>query len=305
MGLKELKRVVVAGGTGLVGRHLVTALLAQGAQVTVLSRSPGRAVLPRGAQARPWEELAQVLEGADAIFNLCGEGIADKRWSPARKQALLDSRLEPTQRLVAALGALEARPAVLLNASAVGIYGPMDGRPVDEAQAPGTTFLAQLCQRWEAAADTARACGVRVVKLRTGIVLARDGGALPRMALPVRLFTGSKLGDGQQGFSWIHVEDLVRLFIEAARNPAFEGPLNATAPNPTSNETFTRALARRLKRPLLPVPAFLTRAALRALVGEMAEALLLQGAFVYPKKARELGFVFTFEKAERALEDLY
>lgn len=299
-----LKRVVVAGGTGLVGRHLVAALLKEGAEVTVLSRAPERAVVPAGARVRSWEALPQTLEGADAVINLCGEGIADARWSPARKRILLSSRLDPTERLVTALGAAQARPPVLVQASAIGIYGPMDGRPLNESQAPGQSYLARLCVQWEAAADAALALGVRVVKVRTGVVLAREGGALPKMALPVKLFSGSKLGHGQQGFSWIHMEDLVGLFIEAARNPAYGGAVNATAPMPTTNETFTRALARHLHRPLLPVPAFLTRTALKVLVGEMAEALLLQGAFVYPAKALGLGFPFRFERAQEALEDL-
>jgi len=304
MASETLKRVVVAGGTGLVGRHLVQALLQEGALVTVLSRNPASAILPAGATACGWDELPKALAGADAVFNLCGEGIADRRWTPARKAILLDSRLEPTGRLVAALGALDPRPPVLVNASAIGIYGPMDGRPLDETQAPGSTFLAKLCRRWEAAADEAQAHGVRVVKLRIGIVLAREGGALPKMALPVKLMAGSKLGDGQQGFSWIHMDDLVRLFIEAAHTSAYAGAVNATAPRPTTNETFTRAIARRLARPLLPVPAVLTRVALKVLVGEMAEALLLQGAFVYPAKALRLGFTFNFERAEEALADL-
>jgi uncharacterized protein (TIGR01777 family) len=296
--------VVIAGGTGLLGRHLVAALVQEGVEVVVLTRTPASAVLPPGATARSWEGLAGTLEGADAVINLCGAGIADRRWTAARKRELLDSRLEPTGRIVAALGGLEPKPA-LVNASAVGIYGPRDGRPVDEATAPGDDFLARLCLRWEAAADAALALGVRVVKVRIGIVLARDGGALPRMALPVRYGQGTKLGHGQQGFSWIHVDDLVRLFLEAARNPAYAGAVNGTAPMPTTNETFTRALARRLKRPLLPVPARVTRTALRVLLGEMGEALLLQGAFVYPAKAVGLGFTFGFEAAGSALADLF
>jgi nucleoside-diphosphate-sugar epimerase len=145
-------------------------------------------------------------------------------------------------------------PRVLVNAGAVGIYGAMDDRPVDEGRAPGEGFLPQVCRQWEAAAEAASASGVRVVRLRLGVVLARDGGALPRMALPVRLFLGTRLGQGRQGLSWIHVDDLVRLILEAAANPACRGPVNATAPRPVSNETFTRTLAQRLRRPLLPVP---------------------------------------------------
>ena len=191
-----------------------------------------------------------------------------------------------------------------LNASAVGIYGGLDGRPVDETQPPGQGFLPRLCTQWEAAADAALAQGVRVVKVRIGLVLAGEGGALPKMALPVRFFQGTKLGHGQQGFSWIHIDDLVGLFIEAARNPEYAGAVNGTAPRPMTNETFTRALALRLRRPLLPVPAWLTRTAVKLLVGEMAEALLLQGAFVYPRQAERLGFVFRFEDAKTALQDL-
>jgi len=297
-----LKHVVVAGGTGLVGRHLVAALAGAGTRVTVLSRSPGAAGLPPGAQARSWEDLPGTLEGADAVINLCGEGIAGGRWSAARKRLLLDSRIAPTERLVRALG--PAGPRVLVNASAVGFYGPLDLRPVAEDQPAGAGFLAGLCRQWEAAAGEATAHGVRVVQLRLGVVLARDGGALPRMALPVRLGLGTRLGHGRQGLSWIHLDDLVRLILEAAANPAYQGPVNAVAPEPVSNEAFTRALARRLKRPLLPVPAALTRLALQALLGEMGQAMLLEGAYVRPERAGQLGFTWRFPRLADALADL-
>jgi hypothetical protein len=297
-----LRHVVVAGGSGLVGRHLVAALCGMGARVTVLSRSPSTFSLPAGAEARGWEELPGVLDGADAVINLCGAGIADRRWTAARKQALLDSRVAPTERLVRAMGA--TGPRVLVNAGAVGIYGAMDDRPVDEGRAPGEGFLPQVCRQWEAAAEAASASGVRVVRLRLGVVLARDGGALPRMALPVRLFLGTRLGQGRQGLSWIHVDDLVRLILEAAANPACRGPVNATAPRPVSNETFTRTLAQRLRRPLLPVPAWATRSGISLLLGEMGVALLLEGAFVRPRQAERLGFAFQFQRVEDALADL-
>ena len=298
-----LQHVVVAGGSGLVGRHLVAALAAAGVRVTVLSRTPGASGLPAGVQARGWDDLPGVLDGADAVINLCGEGIAGGRWTAARKRLLLESRVGPAARLVQAITAATAAPGVLVNASAVGIYGAMDGRPVDEASEPGKGFLAQLCRRWEAAADAAPA-GVRVVRLRLGVVLARDGGALPRMAFPVRMFMGARLGHGQQGLSWIHVDDLVRLILEAAANPAYRGPVNATSPMPVSNETFTRALAGRMRRPLLPVPAWITRAALGALLGEMGRAMLLEGAYVYPRQAERLGFEFRFRRVADALADL-
>ncbi len=300
----KLDQVAVAGGTGLVGRHLAAFLAAGGVRVILLSRSERVAGLPEGVVARNWRDLPGVLEGAGAVVNLCGEGIAGRRWSASRREALLESRVGPTVRLVNALGALQARPGVLVNASATGYYGPMDERPLDESAGPGTGFLAQLCRRWEAAADGAAACGVRVVKLRLGMVLARDGGALPRLALPARLFLGARLGRGRQGISWIHVDDLVRLVLEAAANPACRGPVNATALVPVTNEAFTRALCRRLGRPMLPVPGWLTAAALRLGLGEMGEAMLLQGNFAYPRAAERLGFQFRFPQVDQALADL-
>jgi hypothetical protein len=297
--MDKLKRVVLAGGTGLVGRHLSEALLEQGVQVAILSRRPEGT--PHGAS---WDALPGILEGADAVINLAGEGIADRRWTPARKEAILRSRVEATSRLVAALGALPSPRPALINASAVGIYGPMDGRPVDESRPAGKGFLAKVCRQWEAAADGAEPLGVRVVKLRLGVVLARDGGALSKMALPVKLLLGAKLGHGQQGLSWIHVDDLVALILEAASNEAYRGAVNATAPGPLTNESFTRALGRRLHRPIFPVPAFLTRTALGVLTGEMGREMLLEGAFVYPRKAEALGFRFAFPGVEEALADL-
>jgi hypothetical protein len=298
---RALNHVVIAGGSGLVGRHLVQALLGEGARVTVLSRSrPG----PGAVETRGWDDLPGALEGADALINLCGEGIAGGRWTPARRQALQESRTGPTGRLVTALGLVASRPPVLVNASAVGIYGPLDSRPVAEDHPTGAGFLAELCRQWEAAADGAASHQVRVVKLRLGVVLARDGGALPRMALPVKLWAGTRLGDGQQGLSWIHVDDLVRLILAAAADPAYAGAVNATAPAPLSNAAFTRALARHLGRPLWPVPAALTRLALKALLGEMGVAMLLEGAFVHPREAERLGFAFRFPRLEEALADL-
>lgn len=292
------KRIIIAGGTGLVGTHLTQALRKSGAEVQVLSRkahSPGTCA---------WEALPELLEGSHAIINLAGAGIADERWNPARKEVLRQSRLVPTERILKALAFCTACPSVLVNASAVGIYGYQRAELLDESQPPGEGFLAELCRDWEAAADRAGDLGLRVVKLRLGVVLARDGGALPRIAQPVRLFAGTILGSGRQGFSWIHIEDLVRLIQETLRNPAFEGTFNATAPLPCTNGAFTRMLAQRLHRPIWPVPPLFTRAALKLLVGEMAEPMLLGGVLARPRKALELGFTFRFPNAEKALEDL-
>ncbi len=304
MGAESIGRVVVAGGTGLIGQRLVGALTDQGVPVTVLTRHPEAALELGAATARGWDSLLEALDGASIVVNLCGEGIAEGRWTAKRKTLLEFSRIETTERIVEALRWARQRPAVLLNASAVGFYGARDGSPLDEGSAGGSGFLARLCQKWERAADKATGYGVRVVRLRTGVVLAPEGGALPKMALPVRLFQGAVLGSGQQGLSWIHVEDLVALILEAARNPAYEGPLNATAPWPVNNRQFTHLLGRVLHRPVLPLPSFLTRGTLRLLVGEMADEMLLAGAFVYPRKALGLGFRFRFPTAESALADL-
>lgn len=297
-------RVVVAGGTGLVGRSLVRSLLDQGVRVQVLSRSPHTLHVPAGASAHGWEDLGRLLEGADAVINLAGEGIADGRWTTSRKAALLRSRVDTTTRLVQAMGQCAQPPKALVNASAIGFYIPQGDLAVDERAPAGSGFLAKVCQAWEKAATAATAFGVRVALIRIGVVLASDGGALPKMALPVRWFQGCKLGAGTQGLSWIHIEDLVGMLMTAAAKPAWQGVFNATAPQPLSNEAFTRVLAGHLHRPLLPVPGFLTAFATKLLLGEMAEALLLQGAFVLPARALELGFRFRFLTAEAALADL-
>jgi len=304
MGASKVTQVVVAGGTGLVGRPLIRSLIEQGSRVTVLTRAPQAAHLPPGASAHDWNDLPAVLDGVDAVVNLAGAGIADRRWTAARKAAIRDSRVLATRRLVEAMRDCGKPPRALVSGSAIGFYGARDRAPVDEGTDPGTGFLADTCLAWEAEAMAASAFGVRVVRIRTGVVLAREGGALSKMALPVRLFLGCKLGSGRQGLSWIHLEDLVAMFLEAVRNPAWEGPFNGTAPKPVDNGAFTDLLARRLHRPLFPVPGFLTSAAMNLALGEMADALLLQGAFVIPARAQAQGFSFRFTEAASALEDL-
>jgi len=244
------------------------------------------------------------LDGADSVINLAGEGFADGRWRAFRKAALLRSRVDTTARLVQAMGQCAQAPKALVNASAIGFYIPQGDTPVDERALAGSGFLAEVCQAWEKAALTATNFGVRVALLRIGVVLASDGGALPKMALPVRWYHGCKLGSGTQGLSWIHIDDLVAMLVTAAAQPSWQGAFNATAPQPLCNEAFTRVLARQLRRPLLPVPGFLTAFATKLLLGEMAEALLLQGAFVLPTRALERDFHFRFPTAEAALADL-
>jgi uncharacterized protein (TIGR01777 family) len=304
LGESDLERVVVAGGTGLVGRSLVRALVERGVQVMVLTRNPERSSFPTGATAHGWDHLPALLGGADAVINLAGEGIADRRWSAKRKTAIRTSRTDATARLVGAMRACSDRPSALVNASAIGFYVPRGSDPVDEGSGPGLGFLPEVCQAWEAEAMQARALGVRVALVRIGVVLAREGGALPKMVQPVRWCMGCKLGSGHQGLSWIHIDDLVAMLMEAAQNPVWQGVFNGTAPQPLSNEAFTRLLAERLHRPLLPVPGLLTTAATKLLLGEMAETLLLQGAFVVPERSQALGFQFRYPTAASALQDL-
>lgn len=290
-----LKVAVIAGGSGLIGQALAAALLRQGMEVRMVTRSP------HSSSDFGWDQLDRAFEGAQAIFNLAGAGIAEGRWTPARKTLIRDSRTGSTRRIVQALQE-SPHPPVLVNASATGYYGHRE-EPVDENTSPGKGFLAETCLAWETEADLALPF-TRVVKLRIGVVLDPRQGALPRILLPLRLFQGTALGNGRQGLSWIHREDLVRLLIEAANDPAFEGALNATAPNPCSNREFTRTLGQHLHRPVWPIPAVLTRMGLNLALGEMAQALLLEGAFVLPRRAEALGFEFQFPTLSEALKDL-
>lgn len=288
-------KYVVAGGTGFVGQALVRMWLQAGHEVIVVSRS-SKAV--QGAHVVGWDEraLAAALDGADAVVNLAGASLAAGRWTSAHKARIRHSRVHATRSIVSALGRTGRRPAVLINGSAVGYYGH-DNRHVTEASAPGNDFLSSVCQAWEAEAQAARALGVRVVLLRTGLVFG-PGGSLPRLALPFRLFAGGPLGSGNQWVSWIHREDLVRLIDFATQRDDAEGPINAVAPQAVTNRALSQALARMLHRPCwLPTPGPLLRLAL----GEMADALLLGGQRVEPHRAKELGFAYRFPEVEGAL----
>jgi len=281
--------VLLAGGTGLLGRHLRAALEAAGVPVVVLSRGPGGV---------PWSRLPDLLPGARGIVNLAGENLGAGRWTPERRKLILLSRLETTARITASLGQLP-QPPVLVQASAVGLYGPRGLEPVDEDTPAGSGFLAEVCRSWEAAAA---ATPGRCVMLRFGVVLARDGGALPRMALPVRCFAG--VGLGPQGLSWIHVQDAVGLLRAAIEREEWNGPFNACAPHPVSQTDFTRALGAVLHRPIWPAPPNVVGGILRLALGEMAQEMVLQGAFVHPRRAHEHGFTFAFPRIEEALQDL-
>lgn len=300
-------KIIVAGGTGFLGRPLVESLAADGHDVVVLTRSagPGRFANPRVATSQ-WTpdgtagQLAPTLSGAGAVINLAGESIAEGRWTEARKQQLIESRLLSTRTLVKAIdsmSAMTAPPEVFVSASAVGYYGPRGDEIVTEESAPGSDFLARLCVDWEAEAKKAEG-RTRVVLVRTGLVLASPGGALGKLLPPFKMFVGGPMGSGRQYWPWIHRDDWVGMVKWLATNPATRGPFNATGPNPVTNAELSRALGRALHRPsLLPAPPF----ALRLALGEMADALLLTGQRAIPKRASAEGFAFRYPTVDAAM----
>lgn len=291
-------RVAVAGSSGLIGTALVPELRSAGHEVLRLVR---RAVV--GPDERGWDPpagtiAAGALDGVDAVVNLCGAGVADRRWTHARKQVLLDSRVEPTEVLAAAVA--DAGIPLLVNASAVGWYGDTGDREVDETEPAGGGFLAALCRQWEAAADRAREAGVRVVHLRVGHVLAADGGLLARLRPLFRLGLGARLGNGRQYMPWIHVTDVVSAIRFVLADGSVSGPVNVSAPAPVTNAELTRALARAVRR---PAPWVVPRFALRVVLGEVADEILF-GQRVLPRALLDAGFTFRHTEIDAALTTL-
>lgn len=301
------KHIVIAGGTGFIGRPLAAHLAQAGHQVTILSRAPGAAVrhltLPivtlvwDGRNLGPW---TKALEGADAVINLAGEPIADGRWTRARKQLLWDSRVGATASLVQALSRTAARPQVLLNASGIGFYGASADIALTENAPVGSGYLADLSQAWEQEAVKAEALGLRVVRMRFGMVLEADGGALPRMLLPFQWFFGGPISPGDQWVSWIHRQDLIGLIQWALTNQQVTGPVNGVAPGAVTMKEFCRTLGQALGRPSwIPVPAF----ALRLALGELS-TLMTTGQRVEPAVALRGGFRFRYPNLKSALEQI-
>jgi uncharacterized protein (TIGR01777 family) len=293
--------IVIAGGSGFLGRALHTRLLEEGHPVTVLTRQPrvgarGDVAWTPNGSAGEW---AQALEGADAIVNLAGEGIADRRWNDARKEALKSSRILATRSLVRAIAQLKRPPSVFASASGVGYYGASGDELLTESSPPGSDFLADLCVEWEREAEQAAAV-TRVSLLRNGLVLHPEGGTLGKMLLPFRLGVGGPLGSGSQYMSWIHISDWVNLVLWILHTPDARGAFNVTAPNPVTNAEFSRTLGRVLRRPaFLPVPGF----ELRILFGELAISMLT-GQRVVPARAEGMRFQFMFGELEAALSNL-
>ena len=297
-------RILVSGSSGLIGTALSEALVRDGHTIGRLVRTAGS----RDAQPGDvrWDPVAGVFdaaaaEGADAVVHLAGASIADGRWTAARKQLLRSSRIEATRHLVESLGTLARPPQIFIGASAIGYFGDRGDESLDETSAPGTDFLATLTQEWEREEARARGrFGARVVSMRTGIVLAKNGGALPRMALPFKLGAGGRLGSGRQWMSWIALRDVVGIAQFALANSALAGPVDTVAPEPQRNADFTRALAEVMHRPaIFPAPAF----ALRLALGEMADALLLSSQRVSPRRLTEAGYAFAQTDLRAALRE--
>jgi uncharacterized protein (TIGR01777 family) len=296
-------RVTLTGATGLIGRRLVEALRDRGDEVTVLSRDPdGAREVLGGVDAVRWADPAAApapaaaLSGRDAVVHLAGEPVG-QRWSKGVKERILASREAGTRNLVAGLAAAEPRPGTLVSASAVGYYGPRGDEPLDEASAPGADFMAAVCVAWEREALAAAEHGMRVVTVRTGVVLEEQGGALAKMLPPFKAGVGGPVAGGKQYMSWIHVDDMVGIYLAALDDPQWSGPVNATAPDPVTNAEFSKTLGRVLRRPAFaPVPAV----ALKALYGEMAQ-IVTTGQRVLPRRARELGYEFRQPALEPAL----
>ena len=298
-------RILITGGTGMIGTALSKSLLAEGHQVCVLTRNPGAARLPEGVRAIGWDGRTslgweEVPSQMDAVVNLVGERLSKWPWTKRQRQRFFDSRVEGGRALVGAIQAASPRPQVLIQASGVNYYGPLGPTPVTEAQSPGNDFLADVCRAWEGSTEPVEELGVRRIIIRSAIVLSAQVGILPIMLFPVKLFLGGPLGGGRQGLPWIHLEDEVNAIRFLLENQSANGPYNLTAPVPISSAEFMRVAAERLHRPYwLPIPAFM----LRFVLGGMS-TLVLDGAYLLPGRLQELGFDFRFRNAQAALSDL-
>ena len=301
-------KIVLAGGMGFLGSALAETLAQERYEVVVLTR--GAAAASPNARVRfvQWAPDAQTgtwpaeLDGADVVVNLAGEPIAAKRWSEHQKQQILDSRVRATRRLTLAVATAARPPSVFISGSAVGYYGPLADEVVTEETPAGSDFLARVCVKWEAEAERASGPRTRVVCIRTGLVLEKDGGALSKMLLPFKLGVGGPVGSGRQYWPWIHRRDWIDLVRWAMATPSVSGPVNAVAPNPVTNAEFASALGHAIHRPaFMPTPAF----ALRLMLGEMADALLLSGQRAVPAKAQSLWFTFRYARVDDALRAIF
>jgi uncharacterized protein (TIGR01777 family) len=296
-------KILISGASGLVGTHLIPTLKAKNHEIFRLVRKA-----PEAADEIRWDsekgfaddEHAK-LENFDAVVHLAGDNVASENWSEEKKRKIRDSRVTGTRVLVDALKTLKNPPRILVSASAIGFYGNREDEILTEDSAKGVGFLAEVCDAWEMESEKAEEFGARVVMPRIGVVLAKDGGALEKMLTPFKFGVGGRVGSGKQWMSWIALEDLLQIVHFALENEKLRGVVNATAPNPVTNEEFTKTFGRVLHRPaILPVPEF----AIKLMFGEMGETLLLQGARVLPERLLENGFDFKFTNLEKAMKSV-
>ena len=296
-------RVVITGGTGLIGRALTTELAGHGFEVAVVSRhgtSVAGATTSRSWDGKSADGWGDLVDGAVAIGNLAGEPIAG-RWTPGKKDMIRSSRTDAGHAIILAIAKAKSKPKMLVQSSAVGFYGPRADEPLTEQAEAGDDFLSEVCVAWEASTEGAAELGVRRCVMRTGIVLSLDGGAFPRMLLPFRLFAGGPVGSGHQYLPWIHLDDVVAAYRFVIENDQCDGVFNLTAPNPLSNREASREIGRRLKRPaFIPAPGF----ALRMVLGEMS-TLVLDGQRAIPARLEETGYQFQYQTLDAALVSLF
>jgi uncharacterized protein (TIGR01777 family) len=298
-------KILVTGATGLIGRSLCRVLTSEGHTVVGLSRSPERAGKLAVAEMHKWEPQSgpppeQALNGVEAVVHLAGEPIAAHRWTDEQKKRIRDSRVISTRNLVNGFRSMKSKPAALINGSAIGFYGDRGDEKLYEESPAGRGFMSEVCQAWESESEQAKYIGMRVVEVRTGVVLSTEGGALQKMLTPFKLGLGGPIGSGRQWFPWIHIDDIVGIFRHTLLATSLNGPVNGTAPEPVTNADFTKQLGRALHRPaFLPVPEF----GLKALMGEMSE-VLLGSQRVIPQVALESKYEFIYPTLAPALENL-
>jgi uncharacterized protein (TIGR01777 family) len=289
--------ILITGATGLVGSFIVPHLESKGHRIRKLIRTE-----PQSENEFFWDPEETVdmhsLRGLDAVIHLAGESISEGRWTPQKKARIRDSRVKGTKLLAESLAELSDRPKIMICASAMGYYGDRGAEILAEGASPGTGFLPEVCQEWEAASNPAKEKGIRVVNLRFGLILSSKGGALKKMLPPFKMGAGGKIGSCDQYYSWIAIDDVAGVIDHALFNDSIEGPINTASPNPIPNRDFTKALGNVLRRPtLFPVPATAARLAL----GEMADALLLSSTRIHPEKLLATNYVFQYPELEGAL----
>lgn len=297
------KKILITGASGLVGTALKKQLLSRGYEVNTLSRKSSE-----DAHSFTWDVYrgtidASCIAGVDAVVHLAGEAVADKKWTPERKKQIIDSRVKSTELLFNTIkSAASHQIRCFVSSSAVGYYGDCGDEILTEESPNGYGFLAECCKLWEDAVDEGKKLSLRIVKLRTGIVLSTEGGALPQLAQPVKLFAGAALDSGKQWTPWLHIDDMIEMYIEAIENPKMEGNYNACAPFPVTNKALTKALAKQLHRPVWPI--HVPKAALKLLLGERTEAVLMSSN-TSAQKILDAGFKFRFTHLDEALKALY